>query len=157
MSDQNPFDGEIELPKGGKGALAARGVLNAVSGAIPLAGGLLSAIAGAWGEREQERVNRIFEHWVKMLAAEMREKEQTIIEIMSRLDMHDEEIAKRVESPEYQSLLRKAFRDWAGGRERGQTGARAKPSRKRRGIQVNHRRRGETIFAVGEGLLRVSL
>ena len=49
-----------------------------------------------------------------MFAEEMREKEQTIIEIMSRLDMHDEEIAKRVESTEYQSLLRKAFRDWAG-------------------------------------------
>jgi hypothetical protein len=28
--------------------------------------------------------------------------------------MHDEEISKRVESSEYQSLLRKAFRDWAG-------------------------------------------
>jgi len=34
---------------------------------------------------------------------------------MSRLDMHDEEIARRVESAEFQSLLRKAFRDWAGG------------------------------------------
>ena len=28
--------------------------------------------------------------------------------------MHDEEISKRVESSQYQSLLRKAFRDWAG-------------------------------------------
>jgi hypothetical protein len=44
----------------------------------------------------------------------MKEKEKTILEIMSRLDMQDEEIAKRVESAEFQSLLRKAFRDWAG-------------------------------------------
>jgi hypothetical protein len=98
MSDENSLDGEIELPKAAKVALVARGVLNAASGAIPLAGGSLSAIAGVWGEREQERVNRMFEHWPKMLAEEMREKEQTIIEIMSRLDMRDEEIAKRVES-----------------------------------------------------------
>ncbi|AXK82246.1 hypothetical protein DW352_17990 [Pseudolabrys taiwanensis] len=49
-----------------------------------------------------------------MLAAEMHEKEQTILEITARLDMRDEETAKRVESPEYQALLRKAFRDWAG-------------------------------------------
>jgi hypothetical protein len=51
---------------------------------------------------------------MEMLAAEMREKQRTIIEIAARLDMHDEEIAKRVKSSEYQKLLRKAFRDWAG-------------------------------------------
>lgn len=28
--------------------------------------------------------------------------------------MHDEEIAQRVQSKEYQSLLKKAFRQWAG-------------------------------------------
>jgi hypothetical protein len=28
--------------------------------------------------------------------------------------MHDEEIGKRMESPEYQSLLKKTFREWAG-------------------------------------------
>ena len=115
MSDENePLDGVPEIPQAAKGAMVARGVLNSVSGAIPLAGGLLSAVAGAWGEKEQERVNRFVEHWLRMLAEEMKEKEKTILEIMSRLDMHDEEIARRVESAEYQSLLRKAFRDWAG-------------------------------------------
>ena len=49
-----------------------------------------------------------------MLQEEMAEKAQTILEIMARLDMNDEKIAKRVASPEYQALLRKAFRDWAG-------------------------------------------
>ena len=44
----------------------------------------------------------------------MAEKQQTIVEIMQRLDLHDEEIARRVSSDEYQSLLRKGFRDWAG-------------------------------------------
>jgi hypothetical protein len=114
MSDDKPLDGVPEMPEAAKGAALARGALNTLSGAIPLAGGVLSAIAGVWGEREQERVNRFFEHWMKMLAEEMKEKERTIIEIMSRLDMHDEKISKRVESTEYQSLLRKAFRDWAG-------------------------------------------
>jgi hypothetical protein len=115
MSDEDkPLDGVPQMPEPAKGAMAARTALNAISGAIPLAGGLLSALAGAWGEREQERVNRFIEHWLKMLAEEMKEKEKTIIEIMSRLDMHDDEIAKRVESAEFQSLLRKAFRDWAG-------------------------------------------
>ena len=114
MSNDRPLDGVPELPEPSKGGIVARGALNSASGAIPLMGGFLAAAAGVWGEKEQERVNRFFEHWLQMLAEEMREKEKTIIEIMSRLDMHDEEISKRVESAEYQSLLRKAFRDWAG-------------------------------------------
>jgi hypothetical protein len=103
-----------DLPQGVKGGIAARGALNAISGAIPFAGGLLSAAASAWSEREQNRINAFLHHWLQMLAAEMREKEQTILEITSRVDMRDEETANRVESPAYQALLRKAFRDWAG-------------------------------------------
>ncbi len=49
-----------------------------------------------------------------MLHAEMAEKTQTILEIMARLDMNDKTTAERVESLEYQSLMRKAFRDWSG-------------------------------------------
>ena len=49
-----------------------------------------------------------------MLKAEAAEKQRTIIEIAQRLDMHDEAIADRVASDEFQSLLRKGFRDWPG-------------------------------------------
>jgi len=110
-SNSNPDD---EFPKGIRGGLAIRAVLNAAGGAIPLVGGVLSAASGAWSEREQEKINSFFEHWLKMLQDEMREKAQTILEIMARLDMNDEKTAERVASPEYQALLRKAFRDWAG-------------------------------------------
>lgn len=104
-----------EMPKGGgKKAKVARGALQAVGGAVPLVGGLVSAVAGAWSEHEQEQVNRFFDHWIRMLHDELKEKEETIIEIMARLDMQDEEVIKRVESPQYQSLLKKAFRDWSG-------------------------------------------
>lgn len=48
-----------------------------------------------------------------MLHDEMNEKEKTVVEIMSRLDLHDEDIAKRVESAEFQSLVKKSFRDWS--------------------------------------------
>lgn len=92
----------------------ARGALNAISGAIPFIGGVFSAAAGAWSEAEQEKVNSFLRHWLKMMQAEMAEKQQTIIEIMQRLDVHDEKISQRVSSAEYQSLLRKGFRDWAG-------------------------------------------
>jgi hypothetical protein len=59
-------------------------------------------------------VNAFLEHWLKMLQDQMAEKAQTILEITSRLDLNDKKTAERIESPEYQSLLRKAFRDWSG-------------------------------------------
>ena len=88
--------------------------MQGIGGAVSFAGGLFSAAAGAWSENEQERVNRFFRHWIKMLEDEIREKERTILEIMARLDIHDEKIAKRLESKEYQSLLKKTFREWSG-------------------------------------------
>ncbi|WP_142249732.1 hypothetical protein [Bradyrhizobium sp. UNPF46] len=114
MTESDPTGDVPELPKGSKGGGAARFALNAVSGAIPLLGGLLSAGASAWSERDQARVNDFLHHMAEMLAAEMREKEKTILEITARIDMQDEKISERVKSSEYQGLLRKAFRDWAG-------------------------------------------
>lgn len=102
-------------PPAGKGwEKAARGGLQIAGGAIPFAGGLLAAIASAWSERDQERVNEFLRIWVKMLEDELREKQETILQIVSRLDMHDDEISERVKSSEYQSLVKKAFRNWAG-------------------------------------------
>jgi hypothetical protein len=110
-ANSNPDD---EFPKGIRGGRAIRAVLNAAGGAVPFVDGVLSAASGAGSEREQEKINGFFEHWLKMLRADMAEKAQTILEIMARLDMNDEKTAERVASPEYQALLRKAFRDWAG-------------------------------------------
>ncbi len=103
-----------ENPVNGKSNKFIRSALNAASGAIPFAGGLLSAAASHWSETEQERAMQALRSWIKMLEDELREKQSTILEIISRLNMHDEEIAKRVQSKEYQSLLKKAFRQWAG-------------------------------------------
>jgi hypothetical protein len=101
-------------PEASKIARFSRGAPQIIGGAIPVGGGVLSAIAGAWSEGEQQRINRFFEHWVRMLQDELKEKEKTILEIMARLDLHDDEIAARVESKEYQSLVKKTFREWSG-------------------------------------------
>ncbi|MDL2409955.1 hypothetical protein PY650_30935 [Rhizobium calliandrae] len=103
-----------EFPEGAKHGKLARGAMNVVSGMIPIAGGLVAAAASAWGEHEQDRMNDFFRHWVEMLRAEMEEKQKTIVEIMQRLDLRDEKIAERIQTPEFQSILRKSFRDWAG-------------------------------------------
>jgi hypothetical protein len=102
------------IPEGNRIAKIGRGALQVAGGAIPFAGGVLSAIAGAWSEKDQEKVNRFFEHWLRMIKDEIIEKEKTVIEIMARLDLQDEKVTKRLESDEYQSLIRKTFREWAG-------------------------------------------
>lgn len=95
-----------------------RAGINAVSGAIPLAGGFFSAAAGVWSETEQERAMEVMRAWLQMMEDELREKQRTMLDVVARLDMHDEEIAARVRSDEYQSLLKKAFRNWAGTESR---------------------------------------
>jgi len=111
MNDENKD--ENELPENSNTSKVSRGALQ-VAGAVPFVGGVFSAIAGAWSEKEQDKVNRFFEHWVQMLQDELKEKEETIIEIMARLDLQDEAISERIESKEYQSLVKKTFREWAG-------------------------------------------
>lgn len=100
-------------PEDSKAKKVARGVLQ-VAGSVPYVGGMFSAVAGAWSEREQEKVNNFFQHWVRMLEDEIKEKEQTIIEILARIDLQDQKISERVGSKEFQSLMKKTFRDWAG-------------------------------------------
>jgi hypothetical protein len=113
MSDKIEGEESDSPPSSGKAGKVTRGALQAMGGAIPFAGGILSAIAGAWSEHEQERVNHFIEQWVRMLEDEIKEKQETIIEIMARLNLQDEAIAKRVESKSYQSLVKKTFREWS--------------------------------------------
>ena len=88
--------------------------MDIAGGVIPIVGGIFSAAASAWEGRDQDRANAFFKHWLQMLFEEMQEKERTIVEIMARLDMQDKKVAERIESPEYQSLVKKAFREWSG-------------------------------------------
>ncbi|TGU01273.1 hypothetical protein EN807_16465 [Mesorhizobium sp. M5C.F.Ca.ET.164.01.1.1] len=101
-----------ELEPDGK-KMAARAAINALAGAIPFVGGLISAGAGYWSEKEQEEVTNVLRQWLQMLEDELREKGKTIAEIIARIDMQDEKIKERIESPEYQSLMKKAFRNWS--------------------------------------------
>jgi hypothetical protein len=113
MTSNSPANNN-EMPEEGTAGKAARGALQVASGVVPFVGGILSAMAGAWSEREQSKVNQFFDQWVRMLEEEIREKEATVIEIMARLDLQDEKVAARVESREFQSLVKKTFRDWSG-------------------------------------------
>jgi len=106
MDSANPISTSI-VPQ------IVRGVMQTAGGAIPIAGGFLSALAGAWSEKEQAKINKFLQNWLEMLQDEIKEKEKTVFEIMARIDMQDEKISARVESSEFQKLVKKCFRDWA--------------------------------------------
>lgn len=91
----------------------ARASMQAMGGAIPFVGGILSAVAGCWSEAEQDKINLMLLNWVKMIEEEMVEKTKTIEEVIERIDMHSQEETERMASPEYQSILKKTFRNWS--------------------------------------------
>ena len=75
MSDEIMNVEDKEPRKTGKVANISRGALQIAGGAIPFPGGVLSAVAGAWSEGEQEKVNRFFKHWIQMLQDELKQRD----------------------------------------------------------------------------------
>ena len=97
----------------GAGGKIARFALACLSGAVPVVGGVFSGAGGAWSEAEQNKFNKILEAWLKLHEEEIKEIGRTLFEVMARLDQSDPEIEKRLQSPEYLSIIKKAFRDWS--------------------------------------------
>lgn len=115
-SDANDDEFEKEMTESlthGYGPRIARLAMSILGGAIPLLGGAVSGAAGAWSEKEQDHFNRVAASWLQLQKDEIKEIGITIAEILTRLDLNDEDIRKRIESPEYLSLLKKCFRDWS--------------------------------------------
>lgn len=107
------IDKEIsEALSQGYGPRVARFAL-ACLGAVPFAGGVIAGAGAAWSESEQAHYNKVFASWLKLQEDEIKEIGLTIAEILSRVNLNDDEIRKRLESPEYLKLIKKCFRDWS--------------------------------------------
>ena len=117
MSDEAEIDDGPQPREPSKVDPYIRAGMNA-AGAFPFLGSLISAAAGFWSEKEQETINNFIRAQMEMMREEMGEKFRVLGEVIARLDMHDEEIKKRITSDEYQRILKKAFRNWAGTESR---------------------------------------
>lgn len=96
----------------GSAPTIARFILACLS-AAPVVGGAIGGVAGVWSEKEQSNINNIFAAWLKLQEDELKEIGRTLFEVILRLDRDDPEVLERIESPEYLSLIKKAFRDWS--------------------------------------------
>lgn len=110
---ENKSKGLDNALNGGAALGALRFALNVIGGLVPFAGGAISGASSAWSENEQQKINNLIQIWLKLQEDEIKEIGQTMFEILARIDLTDENIAKRMESPEYLSLVKKAFRDWS--------------------------------------------
>jgi hypothetical protein len=97
----------------GYGPKIARFAMALLGGAIPIVGGAVAGAAGSWSETEQDHFNRVAASWLQLQKDEIKEIGITIAEILSRLDLNDENVRKRIEGSDYLKLLKKAFRDWS--------------------------------------------
>lgn len=111
--DKDELRGELDKALAhGHGPMIARFAL-ACLGAIPLVGGAVAGTGGAWSESEQSHYNKVFASWLKLQEDELREIGITIAEVLSRVNLSDQKVRERLESPEYLKLIKKVFRDWS--------------------------------------------
>lgn len=89
----------------------ARFVLAALS-SLPWVGGLIGASASLYGEHDQGKVNSLQKKWLEEHGERLRDVAAAIDEVTERLDNFGSEVKQRIESEEYLSIVRKAFRVW---------------------------------------------
>jgi len=88
---------------------AAPGGLEAIL--FALGGGTVAATASAWSETEQAGTNELFSACLLEHERRFEEISRTVFEIVTRIDLDNDEVRARVEGNEYQDLVRRAFRD----------------------------------------------
>lgn len=95
----------------GKWKKYARIVANAMS-AIPWIGTILSSGASIHGEKEQGKVNELYEEWLKVHKKKVGDLMISLDEVAGRLDSVHDNYEERIQSEEYLALVRRAFRSW---------------------------------------------
>ncbi|HEM1534319.1 TPA: hypothetical protein U0Z67_001831 [Legionella pneumophila] len=88
--------------------------LNILSGVIPFAGGILSAISASWSEHNQEKMNEFLKYRQLMLENELKEQWETIEQVILQIDKLKVDVSERIKSTEFQSLVQRCFNNWSG-------------------------------------------
>jgi hypothetical protein len=89
----------------------SRLVANAM-GAIPWVGTILTLGATRSSEQSQDAINQVFEEWLRVHKQKVGYLIEALDEVAGRLENVHESLSARIESEEYLSLVRRAFRSW---------------------------------------------
>jgi len=119
MSDQNIIKRseefiayDLQILDGGKGKEAVKVIANAMS-AIPWVGSFIAAGKAIYSDREQGKVNSLHEEWLRTHKKKVEDLQQDLLELTSRVERSgDPSAQERLDSENYLSLIRRAFRSW---------------------------------------------
>jgi hypothetical protein len=92
--------------------LAALSSIPWVGTFISVAAGIGSATAGLKGDSDQDKVNELVRLWLEEHQEKIKLLGTTLQDVYARLDNFGDEIKERINSQEYLSLVRSAFRSW---------------------------------------------
>lgn len=84
----------------------------AALGSVPWVGGFLSAAATLPGDEAARRDDELRTQWLEEHQRKLGQLHGTLNDVANRFESLGPEIEERVESPEYLSLVRQAFRTW---------------------------------------------
>jgi hypothetical protein len=84
----------------------------AALGSIPWVGGFLTAAQAFKEEKGQIQTDTLQRQWLEEHRSKMENLARDLSEIVSRLEVLGDEIQSRIESEQYLTLVRKAFRSW---------------------------------------------
>ncbi len=88
-----------------------RFIISALS-SIPWVGGFMGASSALHAEKEQQKLNDLQSLWLEEHQRKIKELGTTIFQIISRLESVGQEGQLRMESEEYQTLVKKGFKEW---------------------------------------------
>ena len=84
----------------------------AALGSVPWVGGFLSSAASLKTEESERKYNHLQTQWIKEHQNKIIKLSETVQDILQRLSSLGDEINERIQSEEYLSLVRQAFRAW---------------------------------------------
>jgi hypothetical protein len=87
-----------------------RKLIMAALGSIPWVGGFLTAAQAFKEEKGQIQTDSLQRQWLEEHRSKMENLARDLSEIVSRLEVLGDEIQSRIESEQYLTLVRKAFR-----------------------------------------------
>jgi uncharacterized coiled-coil protein SlyX len=108
---ENPDRDLTEFLHSRRYAKYVRFVLAAL-GSIPWIGGLIAAGATLHAEREQGHVNELNRQWVEEHQQKIQELNETLTQMVSRLEQLGPQVEERLEDESYLGLVKFGFRVW---------------------------------------------
>lgn len=84
----------------------------AALGSVPWIGGIISGIGAIGAEKEQGNIHELQFQWIEEYQKKLFELCNMLDEVCARFDELGDEIDKRIQSTEYISLVKQAFRLW---------------------------------------------